>query len=48
VLAVDFISHAVSQTDALATYLAEHPEHRLGVEYPWAARDAETAASATA
>ena len=36
-LAVDFIAHAVNQSDAVASYLADHAQHRLGVEYRGAA-----------
>jgi aspartate aminotransferase len=36
-LAVEFIADAVTRKDAVAAYLAEHPEHRLGAEYRGAA-----------
>jgi aspartate aminotransferase len=35
--AVEFIADAVTRRDAVAAYLAEHPEHRLDVEYRGAA-----------
>jgi aspartate aminotransferase len=36
-LAVEFIADAVTRKDAIAAYLADHPEHRLDVEYRGAA-----------
>jgi len=36
-LAVEFIAQAVNRSEAVAAYLADHPEHRLGVEYRGAA-----------
>jgi aspartate aminotransferase len=32
--AIDFIAEAVTRRDAVATYLVDHPEYRLGRPYP--------------
>jgi aspartate aminotransferase len=47
-LAVEFIADAVKKSDAVHSYLAAHPEHRLAVEYRGLARAAETTASPVA